>query len=170
MRFLAWISIGWIGMAVLAALSSRVFPAHLQPSWLALVLAFLALRREPVPLALHALCLGYLAGRFALAPLGMMEAAAVITALTVFIASEGIAGRGAPRFAVLAGFAAGVLHFLSFLLTYWGQGNAGFASVWTMLLVFDAAITALAALVVYVPLLWLEKRLSPKVHGGLSWS
>ncbi len=170
MRFLSWLVVGWLGMVLFSALSSRLFGYGLQPSWVVVVLTFLALRREMTSVALTASILGYLVGRLAGAPVGIHEAALAICGLSVFVGSGSIAGRGTLFFAGLCGWATAVYHITLYVLLLWGQGRAGFSSLPSSLLIFDAAFTALVALFVYHPMVWLDVKLTPKVHEGLAWS
>lgn len=154
---------------MLSALSSRLVLAHIMPDMAVIVIVFLALRREPVPLVMAALALGYIVGRQALAPSGLHETALVVCAVGVYLVAGNIAGSGGLFFALAAGMAVMFYHVVLFLLIYWQRGSAGFASWAAAILLPSAFCTALAALICHPFMMWLEKRLTQDKREGLLW-
>ncbi len=169
MKTAAWVGIGFVAMAVWSAVGSRAGATHLFPDAVAITVAFVALRREPIPTAAAALALGYLAGRQALAPVGAHEATLVLCAVGVYMISGRLAGSGALFFGVVAGATQIAYHGTLFLLSYAAQGNAGFTSLATALLLPGALVTGLVAVLSYPVMMRIERRLMPEVHEELSW-
>lgn len=169
MRTVAWVVVGCIATALWTGLAARFSPGHMVPDAAVIVVVFLALRREPVVVALAALAMGYLMGTQALAPFGLYETTMVLTAVCVYVVSGQLAGGGALFFAMVCGGAASFAQVVTFLLLLL-RGNAGFASWVTAALVPSGLITALTALASYPVLMWLEGRLSAEQReAGLSW-
>ena len=169
MRTAVWIVLGWMGMTFWTAVAARLAPAHLLPDAAIVVVTFVALRREPIPVAVVALSLGYLAGRQAGAPTGLHEVALVVCAVTVYQISGPLAGEGAVFHALVAGGAATGYHLLTYVLLFLVRGTAGFPGLASALLVPAAMLTALLALISYAPMMWLENRLVPPQREGLAW-
>ena len=139
------------------------------PDMTVIVVCFLALRRDPVSLTVVATFLGYLAGRQALAPSGLHETALIFTALGVYFAAGSLAGGGGLFFAFASGVAVMCYHALLFVLIYWQRGMAGFASWATAMLVPDGLATCFVALLCYLPMCWLDRRLTQDKREGLAW-
>ncbi len=169
MRTGVWILIAWLGVVVSTAFSSRVAPAWVFPDPAIVVLSFLALRREPIPIAVAALAVGYLMGRGALAPTGVHETALVLTAIGVYLTSGRLAGSGALFFAMVCAGATTAFHVVLFALLVIVRGDAGFSSWATAALVPAAMTTGLLGLLAYRPMAWLETKLTPAQREGLTW-
>lgn len=169
MRVAAWIVLGWLAMTLQTAMAVHLAPGYVMPDPVVVVVVFLALRREPVSVALMALALGYLVGRQALAPTGLHEVAMVVTAVGVYIIAGHLAGNGTLFFAMICGVAVMSYHLLVYALLLVVRGHAGFATWATALLVPQALLTSVLALVSHRPMAALEARLSPRQHEGLTW-
>ena len=170
MRTLAWIGFGWLGVVFWTSAAVRIGPYHIIPDAAVVVVAFLALRREPVPLALVALGLGYLVGRQALGPFGLHESAMVICAIGVYMIAGHLAGSGTFFFGLISGAAVMGYHVTLYVLLYIWRDTAGFAGTPTALLIPSALATGALALVFHHPMLWFEKLLMPAQRNtGLSW-
>lgn len=166
---LAWMAVGWLLMSVVTAFGSRLNVGHVMPDIAALVIVFLALRREPILVALVALALGYMSGRQAVAPVGIHESAAVLCAIGAYVASGSIAGGGKFFFVLASGGAAMAYHVCIFLLAYLVGGAAGFSSLATMTLIPTALATSVVAWLLHPLLAWIDKKLAPEQREALSW-
>ena len=62
MKHLVWVILGCLGLSVMTALAARFGVYHLVPDFAVVVTVFLALRREPVPMTLAVVPLGYFSG------------------------------------------------------------------------------------------------------------
>ena len=152
------------------AVSSRFGTfSHLVPDAAVIVLTFLAMHREPAQLALVASALGYLIGRQMLAPFGLMETAMVACAVITYLTAGHLSGSGSMFLGIASGGAVMFFHLASYLLLVAVRGSAGFTGWVTALLLPNAVITALLALVLYPGLIRLERVLNPEKTGGLSW-
>lgn len=169
MRHLAWIAIGLLGVTFWTALAARLQLGHVVPDVAVITVVFLALRREPIPLALTALALGYLVGRQALAPVGLHETALTICAIAVYMVSGRLAAGGAAFCAAAAAVVTVGYHLLLFVLLTAVRGDAGFSSWSTALLVPAAVVTGLLALISHPFMMLVERKLTPVVREGLSW-
>ncbi len=169
MRHVVWIALGFLGVTFWTALGARVQLGHVLPDAAVVTVVFLALRREPIPLALTALVLGYLVGRQALAPVGLHETALTASAVAVYMVSGRLAGGGAGFCAVAAAVAAVGYHVALFVLLTAVRGNAGFSSWATAALVPASVTTGLLALISYPFMMLVERKLTPEVREGLSW-
>lgn len=169
MRNLGWIGVGWIGLIFFSALGARTGGAHVLPDFPVIVVVFLAMRREPVPVALSALALGYLAGRQALAPMGLQEVSLVLVAMGVYLAAGNLSGNGGLFFGFICAVAVMGYHLLLFAMLLWQRGQAGFASWATAVLLPDGLATFLLAIVCHPFMLLLERRLTQDKREGLSW-
>lgn len=169
MRQLAWVGIGWFGLIVWTALGSRYLSSHLIPDASIVVMIFLALRRDPISIAWHAIALGYLVGRQALAPFGLHESMLLVVSIGAYVASGQLAGGGALFFAFIAGIAGATYHLLLFLVLIIVRGSAGFPTWASGLLLPNALATSVLALLCYPGMVKLEHRLEPERHESLSW-
>lgn len=169
MRTAVWIAAGFVAVTFWTAVASRAAPAWVFPDAGLLVLIFVALRREPVPVMLTAITLGYLVGRQALAPVGLHEMAMGAVSLGVYLLSGNLKGSGAFFFAFIAGVSTVAYHLLLFLLLYFFRGPAGFSSWATAALVLNGVATASLALVSFPVMNWLDGLLSRERHEGLQW-
>jgi hypothetical protein len=165
---LAWIGIGWLFTILWTAIGTRWSVGHVLPDAAVITLVFVAQRREPIAVALIAVGLGYLVGRQALAPVGLHETAAMITAFGVYFFAGNIAGHGGRFFAVTSGGAVMGYHLTLYILAAAG-GQAGFASGWAASLVPSGIATGLVAFASYPVLLVVEGRLSTEAREELSW-
>ena len=162
-------AVGWLALTLSTAIASRAAWAHVFPDAVVVVVAFVALRRDPVPAVAVAVGLGYLAGRQALAPLGLYETTLVATALAVYVVSGQLAGAGALFFSVIAAGASGFATLLQFVLLWLARDAAGFSSLATALLIPDALLTGLVALAAHHPMDWMDRKLFAERHEGLQW-
>jgi len=169
MRHLAWVALGFLGVTFWTALAARIQIGHVLPDAAVVTIVFLALRREPIPLALTALALGYLVGRQALAPVGLHEIALTVCAVAVYMVSGRLAARGAAFCAFATAVTAVGYHVLLFALLSTVRGDAGFSSWATALLVPASLATGLLALISYPFMMLIERKLTPEVREGLSW-
>ena len=169
MRNLAWVVVGWAGVVFWSAVSSRLRVGHLVPDAAVVTIVFLALRREPVIVTMTALALGYLVGREALAPVGLHETALVGCAVGVYITSGALTGSGPLFFAAMSGGVTIFYHLLLFLLLFVFRGTAGFSSLSSAVLLPNALLTTLLALLSYGGLSALERRLATDRREALSW-
>lgn len=169
MRHVFWLFFGWLGVVLCCAVGSRLVVGHVIPDLAIITVVFLALRREPMTLALSAVVLGYLVGRQALAPTGLHEVALVSCAITIYALSGRIAGSGAIFFGALTTVTLMLYHLILFGLLISFRGRAGFASLATTLVIPSAIATGLLAFLLYPAMNALEKRLSPEPHEGLTW-
>jgi hypothetical protein len=166
---LAWVAVGWLGMIVWTALGSRIGVAHLLPDAGIVVIVFIALRRDPITVAVVSLCLGYLAGRQALAPVGQHEIAAMLCAIGAYLAGGSIAGSGAAFFALASGGAVGFYHLVIYLLGLMFGEGAGFPGWATATLVPSGLLTAGLAMLSHPLLSAIDRRLSADSREELSW-
>ena len=134
-----------------------------------LVTVFIAMRREPMPLTLTALALGYCVGRQALAPVGLHETALVTVAIGVYLAAGNLVGSGGLFFGFTCAVAAMAYHAVVFALLFWQRGSAGFSSWATAILVPSGLATCMAAFICHPFMLWLERRLTQDKREGLTW-
>lgn len=169
MRHLVWIALGFLGVTFWTALAARIQLGHVLPDAAVVTVVFLALRREPIPLAFTALVLGYLVGRQALAPVGLHEVALTGCAVAVYMVSGRLAAGGAGFCAFATAVAAVGYHVLLFVLLTAVRGEAGFSSWATALLIPASLTTGLLALISYPFMMVIERKLTPVVHEGLSW-
>ncbi|MEE8410212.1 MAG: hypothetical protein V3T05_11445 [Myxococcota bacterium] len=169
MRTVAWITLGWLGVTFWTALGARIAPGGVIPDAAIVALVFLGLRREPIPVVVSAIVLGYLVGRQAMAPVGLHETAMVACAIGVYMVSGHLVGSGPLFFAMVAGAAEIGFHILLYGLAYLVGGRAGFVSWATAVLVPSAGATGLLALISYPWMIRLERRLSTERHEGLVW-
>ncbi len=165
----AWVGLGWLGMTLWSAVGARLAPAHVLPDAGIVVIVFLALRREPIAVAAASLLLGYLAGRQALAPVGLHEVASLTCAIAVYVVAGSLAGSGALFFALTAGGAVGLYHLVIYILSWLFGEGAGFTGWPTAALVPSGFLTALVALASYRFMLAVERRLSAESREELSW-
>ncbi len=169
MRHVVWIVVGWLGVTLWTAIGSRLNFGHVLPDAAVVTVAFVALRREPILAAVTALVLGYLVGRQALAPVGLHETTLVACAVGVYMTSGRIAGSGAFFFAAAAAATLVAYHLTLFLLMTTIGEQARFAGWATAILIPNAALTGLLALISYPWMTWLERKLVPSPREGLSW-
>ena len=169
MRIAVWVLIAWLATSFWTAVASRLGPAHLLPDCAVIVVAFVALRREPIPVVLTAVLVGYWVGRQAAAPIGLHETALVLCAIAVYNVSGQLTGSGGLFFAFVSGSTVIGFHLAVFLLLAWVRGAAGFSSWATALYLPSAIATSLLAWVSYRPMLWLEGRLTVEQREGLQW-
>lgn len=169
MNVVVWIGLGWLAVTFWTALGAHLQAGHLIPDAAVVTVVFLALRREPLPLVVAALALGYLSGRQALAPSGLHETVLVLCALVVYFAGGAIAGGGAMFFALASGGAVMLYHLLLFVLGRVGGGELGFTGWTTAALLPSGFVTAALALVSYPAMNALERRLSSEEREELSW-
>jgi hypothetical protein len=169
MRNIAWVAVGWVGIVFWSAVCSRLRLSNIVPDAAVVTVVFLALRREPLLVALTALALGYFAGRQAAAPIGLHETALVATAVGVYLASGAFTGSGPLFFATVSAGAAMGYHLMLFLLLVVFRGTAGFPSWWTATLVPSGVATGALALASYAGLAALDRRLTTERREALSW-
>ncbi len=170
MRSFSFLAVAFFLLAVVTAASSRMAPGYVAPEPAVIVVVFVALRREPIMVAVISLSVGYMLGRQAAAPLGLHETTMVASGVAAYIASGRLAAGGALFFAVLCGFMTMASQLLAALLLQWGMGHVGFSSQATMLLLPQALLTSVLALVLYRSLDWLDARFSNDTHEELPWS
>lgn len=169
MRTLAWIGLGWFAATFCSAVSTRIPFAHVMPDMAVVVVVFLATRRDPITVVGAAVCLGYLTGRAALAPVGLHELALMVCGIGVYLAAGNLAGSGGVFFTLACGVAVAGYHLAVFGLILWQRGRAGFSSWATASLVPDALVTMVAAVICFPFMQWLEKRLVQDKREGLTW-
>lgn len=169
MSVLAYTAVGWLGMTLWTALAAHVAPAHVVPDAAIVTLVFVALRREPIPVTITALILGYLAGRQALAPLGLHESVLVLCAIVVYMTGGSLAGSGARFYALASGGTVMLYHLLLFLFGRIFGGAESFTGLPTALLLPSAVVTAVLALASHPLLVALERRLTADRREELSW-
>jgi len=168
-RHLAWIGVAWFGVIVLSALGQTLPNGYVLPEFVVLVAAFLAFVREPIPLVASCLAMGYLAGRHALAPVGLHELALAGTALSIHLMVGSIAGGGRLFFAGVVGVATMIYHLTLAGLLFTFRGPVAFSS-WPSALLFPAAgLTAFLAIVLQPSFMALENRLAPQQRQSLSF-
>jgi cell shape-determining protein MreD len=168
-RHLAWAGLGFLGVTFWTAVAARVPVGHIVPDAAVVTVVFLALRRDPIPVVLTALVLGYLVGRQALAPVGLHETALTIVSVAAYMVSGRLAGGGAAFCAVATAVATLAYHVLLFLLIAAAGGEAQFSSWVAAALVPASLATGLLALLSYPLLSLVERKLAPEVREGLSW-
>lgn len=169
MKHLVWLFAGWLGISASAALAPHVLPYHVVPDVGLIVAIFLALRREPIPMALCALALGYFTGRLALAPTGLCELSLMIVSIWGYRGSGSLDGSGSLFFGFVCGAMVCVHHALMFGLLLLVRGEAAFASWATASLLPTAASTFFVAALCLRPMEWLERLVAPVQRTGLSW-
>jgi hypothetical protein len=169
MRTLIWILVGWLSVAFWTAVGSRFALGHVIPDMAVITIVFLALRREPIVLAVSAICLGYLVGRQAVAPVGLHESSLVACAVAVYLVAGHLAGSGGFFFAMVSGAAAMLHHAILFLLVYWMRGSAGFSSWATAILLPSGFATFVVSWASYPFMQWLERRFTQDRSEELSW-
>lgn len=169
MRTVAWLVLGTLGVAFWSAASAWLGWLHVMPDAAIVTVAFLALRREPLPLVATAAVLGYIVGRQALAPIGLHETSLVVCALAIYLAAGHLVGSGAFFFASVAGGAVVFYHLCLALLVWIGGSEVGFSSWATASLVPSALATFALAALSFVPMNRLEQLLSPRHRQELLW-
>ena len=169
MKHIVWLVLGWLGISMSAALSHKVLPYHVVPDVALIVAVFLALRREPIPMALSALALGYFSGRLALAPVGLCEGSLILCSIWAYRGSGSVDGSGSVFFGLLCGAMVCVYHLLMFGLLLLIRGEAAFASWATASLIPTAVTTFLVATLMHRPMEWLDRLVAPAPRSGLSW-
>ncbi len=169
MTVAVWVGVGWLLVSLCTAVAARLDLGHVMPDAAVITMVFLALQREPLQVALGSALLGYLSGRQALAPVGLHEAAAVLSAMSVYLVAGSLAGSGPRFFALASGGAVMLYHVLIWVFAWLGGDGVAFASWPTALLVPSAVATGLFALILYPGLLRLERRLRPENREELSW-
>jgi len=169
MKHIVWLIVGWLGISVSAALAHRLLPYHIVPDVGLIVAVFLALRREPIPMALSALALGYFTGRLALAPVGLCEVSLILCSVWAYRGSGSVDGSGSVFFGIMCGAMVCVYHVLIFGLLLLVRGEAAFASWATASLIPTAASTFFVATLMHRPMEWLDRLVAPAPRSGLSW-
>lgn len=169
MKHVVWLIVGWLGISISTALSHKILPYHVVPDVALIVAVFLALRREPVPMVLSALALGYFTGRLALAPVGLCEGSLVLCAVWAYRGSGSVDGSGSVFFGMICGAMVCVYHALMFGLLLLVRGEAAFASWATASLIPTAVSTFLVAAFMHRPMEWLDRLVAPAPRSGLSW-
>ena len=169
MRTAVWGIVGWLGLCISTAVGFNLGWGYLMPDIPVIVTVFVAMRREPIPMALCAVGLGYLVGRQAGLPTGVGESGMLLCGLVVYRMTGHFAGRDL-FFASVCGGAAIGLQLAIFGLLYTGRGVAAFASDAAAFLVPGGFLTAVVALLLYRPMLRLDGRLQTARREGLSWS
>jgi hypothetical protein len=169
-RTSAWIGLGALAMVFWSAVAARVAPAHVAVNAVVIVVVFTALKREPIPVAITALVLGYIEGRQAGAPTGACETALVFCAVASYMFSGQFAGSGAAFFSFVTGIATMGYQLTLFVLLYAGRGTAGFPSWATAALLPSGLATALVALLSYHAMAWLDGKLTTERRQDLGWS
>jgi hypothetical protein len=169
MNVLVYTVLGWLGMAFWTAVGTRVNVGHVLPDAAVVTVVFVALHREPIPVTITALLLGYLAGRQALAPIGLHETALVACALVVYMTAGNLAGGGTRFFVLACGGTVMLYHVILYVVARTLGGGAGFASWATASLVPAALTTAVLAWVMRPLLAAVERRLSAEDREELSW-
>ena len=169
MKHIVWLILGFFGISMSSALAHKVLPYHVVPDVALIVAVFLALRREPIPMALSALALGYFSGRLALAPVGLCEGSLILCAIWTYRGSGSVDGSGSVFFGMMCGAMVCVYHALMFGLLLLVRGEAGFASWATASLIPTAVSTFIVATLMHRPMEWLERLVAPAPRSGLSW-
>ena len=169
MKHAVWIILGCLGLSAMGALSSRFGLYHLVPDFALIVTVFLGLRREPVPMTLAVVALGYVTGAAAMAPVGLHEMGLLFVALWVYRGSGSFGGSGSFFFGLLCGGMLCVYHLFLYGMLSLVRGDVGFSSWATALLIPSAGVTAVVAVLCYRPMVWLESRVAPTRQVGLSW-
>lgn len=165
-----WLTIlaGWLATLCWTAFAAQA-GLSVFPEAPVIACVFLAVRHEAKGVALGALLLGYAAGRQALAPLGLHEAALAVTALgTYFIAGHMLA-EGKAFFAVASGSATIGYHLLLYLLKTIVVGEVRFSSWAQALFVPAGVVTALVAWPSAHVLEMLGKKVSRAPKEGLRY-
>ena len=169
MRTFVWIGVGLLGSAVGSALGSRIILGHVIPDFNLIVCTFVALRREPVAVAITAACLGYFAGRACLSPEGLHQVAMTVVAVGTYLVAGSLAGSGTLFFALVCGLSTMAYHALLYLLIWWQQGAVGMAS-WACAALLPAGVcTGLLAMVLHHLLQALDRTLVRDQRTGLTW-
>lgn len=169
MRIAIWIAIGWFGVTLDTALALRLGPAYIFPDAAVVVLVFLSLHRQPIPMAIAAAAFGYLVGRQAGAPVGLHESAMVITAIGVYVVAGHLAGSGALFFGMITAAATVGYHAALFVLLYVFRGEVGFSSWATTILLLNGLATGTMALIFHRPMQWIERKMAVETYEGLQW-
>ena len=169
MKHIVWLILGFFGISMSSALAHKVLPYHVVPDVALIVAVFLALRREPIPMALSALALGYFSGRLALAPVGLCEGSLILCAIWAYRGSGSVDGSGSVFFGMMCGAMVCVYHALMFGLLLLVRGEAGFASWATASLIPTAVSTFIVATLMHRPMERLERLVAPAPRSGLSW-
>ena len=169
MKHAIWIILGCFGLSAMTALSARFGIYHIVPDFALIVTVFLALRREPVPMTLAVVALGYFSGSSAMAPTGLHEMGLLFVALWVYRGSGSFGGSGSFFFGLLCAGMLCVYHVFLFGMLTLIRGDVGFSSWATALLLPAASVTGLVATVFYRPMTWIESWVAPTRQVGLSW-
>lgn len=169
MRILPWIGLAWLATAVVAALRAGGTMTYVAPDPAVIVVAFLALRREALPMMVGALVLGYLVGRHDLGPTGLHALALGVTALATHLIAGSLAATGPLFFGLCCGAAVVGYHALLFLLLVLVRGHAAFASGATLLLLPNALVTAVVAIAASPLMEAFERKIAPEQRSALSW-
>jgi hypothetical protein len=168
-RTAVFVGIGWLGTALFTAIGSRLSIGHVLPDAAVVILVFVALRREPLPVTMTALALGYFVGRQAMAPIGLHEAVLVGCGLTIYLTAGSLAGSGAGFFALASGGTVMLYHAALYVVTRAGAGVVGFSGWATAALVPSGAATAALALIAHSLLSAIDRRLNADRREELSW-
>jgi len=169
MSVVVYVVLGWLCVTFWTAVGTRLCFAHILPDAAVITVVFVATRREPIPVTITALALGYLAGRQALAPVGLHEAALVACALGVYMTAGNLAGSGTLFFALATGGTVMLYHLVLYIVARAVGGTAGFSGWATASLIPSALATAALALLMSPILAVVERRLSAEDREELSW-
>jgi hypothetical protein len=170
MKNFIWLFTGTLATWFFTAVGARWGASnHVAPDAAVIVLTFLAMRREPAPLAIIASAFGYIIGRQMLAPFGLNETALVACAVATYLAAGHLAGSGAMFFGIASGGAVMFYHLLLFLLLATVRGSAGFTGWTTAILLPNGIATTVVAWLSYPMLSQLERALTPEKADGLTW-
>lgn len=169
MKTAVWIAMGVIGVTFWSSVAACCSWGHVMPDAAVMTVAFLSMRRDPLPLVVSAVALGYIVGRQALAPVGLHETALAVCAIGVQLVAGHLAGSGALFFAAVAGASVAAYHGVLAILLSLGGSEIGFSSWATALSIPSGAVTLLLALVSYPVMIRVEQLVSPARTEGLSW-
>ncbi|MBN1960064.1 MAG: hypothetical protein JW841_03895 [Deltaproteobacteria bacterium] len=169
MNILIYAMIGWLIMTIITALGSRFTIGHLLPDISVVIVVFIAIRREIIPVIITATIIGYFEGQQALAPIGLHEMALTICALFVYLTVGNLAGNGPRFFALTCGGIVMLYHLLLYIIINIFGNAVGFSSWVTSILLPSALVTAMLALIVRPLLMFVERKLYAQQHEELSW-
>ncbi|MDP7040863.1 MAG: hypothetical protein QGI45_17035 [Myxococcota bacterium] len=170
MYAIGWIILGWIGYLCCNAFHTRIGFEYVIPDFAIIIVAFIALRRNMLALVWVTFCLGYIAGRQALAPTGLHESAMTLAGLSIYFALGHLTLDNRFFFAFLSGVAVITYHLFLFSIS-WSFAEYTHFSSWATAMLFPAGLaTAGFALLGYPFLRWIDYRISSEAQEVfLSW-
>ena len=170
MYALGWIILGWIGYLSCNAFYTRIGFEYVIPDFAVIIVAFIAMRRNMLALVLVTFCLGYLAGRQALAPTGLHESAMTLAGLSLYFALGHLTVDNRFFFALLSGVTVMTYHVFLFSISSFFAEHTHFSSWATAILFPTGLTTAIFALLGYSFLCWFDCRIRTDAQEVfLSW-